>query len=70
MDFLDPGEIFTAAEFRDSALNIIQTTEQNRLIPLLSAARTVYIRLGRYWLIPRCRRIKTRQSLEEKPMMN
>ncbi|MEK7623640.1 MAG: tRNA (adenosine(37)-N6)-dimethylallyltransferase MiaA [Patescibacteria group bacterium] len=68
MDFLDPGEIFTAAEFRDSALNIIQTTEQNRLIPFVVGGTGLYISaLADNWLIPRVPpNKKLRQSLEEK----
>ena len=72
MDFLDPGEIFTAAEFRDSALNIIQTTEQNRLIPFVVGGTGLYISaLADIGLFLECRRIKNSGKVwKKKPMMN
>jgi len=68
VDFLNPGNVFTAAEFRDKAIKHAKQIVKNQKIPFLVGGTGLYISsVVDNWQIPRVPpNGKLRRSLEEK----
>ena len=68
VDFLDPGKIFTAAEWREAAITAITSIYERKNTPIIVGGTGLYIStLVDNWNIPRIPPNKTlRASLEEK----
>lgn len=68
VDFLDPGKVFTVAEFRDKALKYVRLAESNGHIPIVVGGTGLYVEaLIDNYSIPRVNpNKKLRESLEHK----
>lgn len=70
LDFLDPGKVFSVAEFRDRALKYTKLAYQQGRVPMIVGGTGLYISsLVDNFVIPRVSaNQKLRRSLEEKPL--
>jgi tRNA dimethylallyltransferase len=68
MDFLDPGQRFTVAEFRDRAIKYIKLAQKNERVPIVAGGTGLYVSaLVNNLHIPRVSpNTKLRSSLEKK----
>lgn len=68
VDFLDPGKLFTVAEFREKAMKYIQLAESNGHLPIIVGGTGLYVEaLIDNFVIPKVTpNKKLRQSLEDK----
>lgn len=68
VDFLDPGKMFTVAEFRDAAIKHIKKSDRAGRVPILVGGTGQYISsVVDNWMIPRISEHKElRKSLSEK----
>ncbi len=68
IDFLDPGKLFTVAEFRDKAVKYVKLATSNKRIPIIVGGTGLYVdALVDNYIIPKVTpNKKLRQSLDHK----
>ncbi len=70
IDFLDPGKLFTVAEFRDKALKYIKMSYKHGRVPMIVGGTGLYISaiVDNYRIPQISQNKKLRRSLEEKSL--
>ena len=63
LDLVDPGEVFTAGDYRNAALEVLQSMRERRKMPILVGGTGLYLRallLGLFEGPPRSERLRAR----------